>query len=158
MTLQIIRIAIFQFCAVKFFGSLAKCVTQGLDVYCAEVRSARYSRTYVRIPGVTLDTVSNAVKQIFAIEIVSLITAMLMLLQFYRHIEGVIGQHQPLFKFIAIKLVVAVFYLQNVSQTLYRPQETSKWKLIRAYKSSSSVNSPPRAEGLNQADRFRTLL
>ncbi|KAI9155747.1 Transmembrane protein 184-like protein [Paramyrothecium foliicola] len=91
-----IWVAVFQFCIVKFLGALAKCITEAADVYCADTRSTQHSRTYI-----------------FAIEIVSLVSAMMMLLQFYKQTKEGIAQHRPLFKFIAIKLVVAVFYLQN---------------------------------------------
>lgn len=40
---------------------------------------------------------------------------MMMLLQFYKQTKEVIDKHRPLLKFTAIKLVVAVFYIQGVS-------------------------------------------
>lgn len=51
------------------------------------------------------------------IEILSLVTAMMCLLQFYQQTKKELETHQPLLKFLAIKLVVFLFYVQTVSQT-----------------------------------------
>lgn len=48
------------------------------------------------------------------IEIMSLVSAMMCLLQFYKEIRHRIAEHQPMLKFLAIKLVIMVFYIQSV--------------------------------------------
>lgn len=52
------------------------------------------------------------------IEILSLVTAMMCLLQFYHQTSKEMAQHRPLLKFLAIKLVVFLFYVQTVSANL----------------------------------------
>lgn len=53
------------------------------------------------------------------IEILSLITAMMCLLQFYHQTSKEMAQHLPLLKFLAIKLVAFLFYVQTVSATAF---------------------------------------
>ena len=53
------------------------------------------------------------------IEILSLVTAMLCLLQFYTQTKEELSHHQPLLKFFAIKAVVFLFYVQTVSGHVY---------------------------------------
>lgn len=55
--------------------------------------------------------------QIMIIEILSLVTAMMCLLQFYQQTKKELAAHQPLLKFLAIKLVVFLFYVQSVSKS-----------------------------------------
>ncbi|KAK7718584.1 hypothetical protein SLS64_002541 [Diaporthe eres] len=87
---------VFQLCLVKFLGALVKCITEAADVYCEESSSASHARLWVMI-----------------IEILSLVTAMMCLLQFYQQTKKELGAHQPLLKFLAIKLVVFLFYVQS---------------------------------------------
>ncbi|PVH77420.1 DUF300-domain-containing protein, partial [Cadophora sp. DSE1049] len=94
----IIWAAVFQFCVVKFLGALAKCITEAANVYCKESGSFRHARIWIQI-----------------IEIVSLFTAMLCLLQFYSQTSVVLANRHPLLKFVAIKLIVFLFYAQSVS-------------------------------------------
>lgn len=51
------------------------------------------------------------------IEILSLVTAMMCLIQFYQQTKKELEAHQPLLKFLAIKLVVFLFYVQSVSKS-----------------------------------------
>jgi hypothetical protein len=55
--------------------------------------------------------------QVMIIEILSLVTAMMCLLQFYQQTKKELEAHQSLLKFIAIKLVVFLFYVQNVGKS-----------------------------------------
>ncbi|KAH8746007.1 organic solute transporter Ostalpha-domain-containing protein, partial [Diaporthe sp. PMI_573] len=87
---------VFQFCIVKFLGALVKCITEATDVYCEDSSSASHAKLWVII-----------------IEILSLVTAMMCLLQFYQQTKKELEAHQSLLKFIAIKLVVFLFYVQN---------------------------------------------
>jgi hypothetical protein len=57
------------------------------------------------------------------IEIISLVSAMMCLLQFYKEIRHRIAQHQPMLKFLAIKLVIMVFYIQSVCFTNFLQTE-----------------------------------
>ncbi|KAK1624615.1 organic solute transporter Ostalpha-domain-containing protein, partial [Colletotrichum phormii] len=93
---NIIWFDVFQFCTVKFFGALTKCITEAADVYCKESKDPSHARIWVMV-----------------IEILSLVTAMMCLLQFYHQTSKEMSQHQPLLKFLAIKLVVFLFYLQT---------------------------------------------
>lgn len=45
----------------------------------------------------------------------SLVTAMMFLIQFYKQTKTTLKEHSPLLKFIAIKLVIFLFYFQTVS-------------------------------------------
>ncbi|KAK2758112.1 DUF300 domain-containing protein [Colletotrichum kahawae] len=87
---------VFQFCLVKFLGALVKCITEAADVYCEESSSASHAKIWVMV-----------------IEILSLVTAMMCLLQFYQQTKKELEAHQPLLKFLAIKLVVFLFYVQT---------------------------------------------
>ncbi|KAJ0301802.1 hypothetical protein Brms1b_012283 [Colletotrichum noveboracense] len=87
---------VFQFCIVKFLGALVKCITEAADVYCEESSSASHAKIWVMV-----------------IEILSLVTAMMCLLQFYQQTKKELETHQPLLKFLAIKLVVFLFYVQT---------------------------------------------
>ncbi|KAE9566050.1 Transmembrane protein 184-like protein [Colletotrichum fructicola] len=87
---------VFQFCIVKFLGALVKCITEAADVYCEESNSASHAKIWVMV-----------------IEILSLVTAMMCLLQFYQQTKKELETHQPLLKFLAIKLVVFLFYVQT---------------------------------------------
>lgn len=55
--------------------------------------------------------------QVMVIEILSLVTAMMCLLQFYQQTKKELEAHQSLLKFVAIKLVVFLFYVQNVGKS-----------------------------------------
>ncbi|KAH6639858.1 organic solute transporter Ostalpha-domain-containing protein [Boeremia exigua] len=94
--LSIIWAAIFQFVVVKFLGALTKCITEGLDVYCKELGGASHAKVWVQV-----------------IEILSLVTAMFCLLQFYSQCHEALAEHNPLLKFVAVKLVVFLFYVQS---------------------------------------------
>ncbi|KAK7456783.1 hypothetical protein Landi51_02059 [Colletotrichum acutatum] len=93
---NIIWFGVFQFCTVKFFGALTKCITEAADVYCKESKDPSHAKIWVMV-----------------IEILSLVTAMMCLLQFYHQTSKEMAQHRPLLKFLAIKLVVFLFYLQT---------------------------------------------
>ncbi|PSN67366.1 DUF300-domain-containing protein, partial [Corynespora cassiicola Philippines] len=98
---SIIWAAVFQFCIVKFLGALVKCITEATNVYCKESNSIHHARIWVQI-----------------LEILSLVTAMLCLLQFYSQTKSFLAPHQPLLKFVAIKLVVFLFYVQSFTISL----------------------------------------
>ncbi|KAH6619963.1 organic solute transporter Ostalpha-domain-containing protein [Boeremia exigua] len=93
---SVIWICVLQFCVVKFLGALTKVITEAEGVYCKDKYDASYARVWV-----------------FVIEILSLVIAMFCLLQFYKQTELELSHHQPLLKFIAIKLVVFLFYVQG---------------------------------------------
>ncbi|KAM0227202.1 hypothetical protein ACHAPO_011739 [Fusarium lateritium] len=91
-----ICVGVLQFCVVKFFGALVKCITEAAGVYCKDSNSFSHAKIWVMI-----------------IEIISLVSAMMCLLQFYKEIRHRIAEHQPMLKFSAIKLVIMVFYIQS---------------------------------------------
>ncbi|KAF2010703.1 DUF300-domain-containing protein, partial [Aaosphaeria arxii CBS 175.79] len=93
---SIIWLCVLQFCVVKFLGALTKIITEASSVYCKESYDPGYARIWV-----------------FVIEIISLVTAMFCLLQFYKQTKLELAPHRPLLKFIAIKLVVFLFYVQG---------------------------------------------
>ncbi|KAK1484412.1 hypothetical protein CABS01_13835 [Colletotrichum abscissum] len=93
---NIIWFGVFQFCTVKFFGALTKCISEAADVYCKESKDPSHAKIWVMV-----------------IEILSLVTAMMCLLQFYHQTSKEMAQHRPLLKFLAIKLVVFLFYVQT---------------------------------------------
>ncbi|KAH6985370.1 organic solute transporter Ostalpha-domain-containing protein [Ilyonectria destructans] len=93
---NIICVGVLQFCVVKFLGALIKCITEAADVYCKESNSASHAKVWVMI-----------------IEIISLVSAMMCLLQFYKEIRYRIAEHRPVLKFLAIKIVIMVFYIQS---------------------------------------------
>ncbi|TGO35165.1 hypothetical protein BHYA_0168g00210 [Botrytis hyacinthi] len=92
----IIWAAVFQFCVVKLLGALVKCITEATGVYCEESSSFRHGRIWIQI-----------------IEIISLVIAMFCLLQFCSQTKAVLAERNPLLKFVAIKLVVFLFYVQS---------------------------------------------
>ncbi|KAI6750577.1 hypothetical protein HG530_014858 [Fusarium avenaceum] len=91
-----ICVGVLQFCVVKFLGALVKCITEAAGVYCKESNSASHAKIWVMV-----------------IEIISLVSAMMCLLQFYKEIRHRIAEHQPMLKFLAIKLAIMVFYIQS---------------------------------------------
>ncbi|KAI5919672.1 organic solute transporter Ostalpha-domain-containing protein [Camillea tinctor] len=93
---NIIWLGVFQFCVVKFLGALTKCITEAADVYCAESNNPSHAKIWVTV-----------------IEILSLVTAMLCLLQFYQQSKHVLAPHNPLLKFVAIKVVIFLFFVQT---------------------------------------------
>ncbi|CAN9237650.1 unnamed protein product [Alternaria alternata] len=93
---SIIWVCILQFCVIKFFGALTKCITEALDVYCKTSTDPNHARIWIQV-----------------IEIISLIIAMICLLQFYKQTKLELAVHRPLLKFVAIKLVVFLFYVQS---------------------------------------------
>ncbi|KFA68108.1 hypothetical protein S40285_02538 [Stachybotrys chlorohalonatus IBT 40285] len=93
---NIVTVAVLQFVVVKFFGALAKCITEAIDVYCAESNSTQHASIWIQI-----------------VELVSLAIAMIFLLQFYEQIKVALKEQNPLLKLLAIKLVVFLFYLQS---------------------------------------------
>ncbi|KAF5527444.1 Transmembrane protein 184-like protein [Colletotrichum aenigma] len=80
---------VFQFCIVKFLGALVKCMTEAADVYCEESSSASHAKIWVMV-----------------IEILSLVTAMMCVLQFYQQTKKELETHQPLLKFLAINFLM----------------------------------------------------
>ncbi|KAH7313880.1 organic solute transporter Ostalpha-domain-containing protein [Stachybotrys elegans] len=94
--LNIVSLAILQFVVVKFFGALAKIITESRDVYCAESNSTQHASIWIGI-----------------VEMASLVVAMLYLLQFYDEIKEPLKEHNPLLKVLSIKAVVFLFYLQS---------------------------------------------
>ncbi|KAH7215430.1 organic solute transporter Ostalpha-domain-containing protein [Fusarium oxysporum] len=91
-----ICVGVLQFCVVKFLGALVKCITEAAGVYCKELNSASHAKIWVMV-----------------VEIISMVSAMMCLLQFYKEIRHRIAEHQPMLKFLAIKLVIMVFYIQS---------------------------------------------
>lgn len=90
-------------------------------MYCEESSSASHARLWVcwRFPlWEYRDLVADdRGTQVMIIEILSLVTAMMCLLQFYQQTKKELAAHQPLLKFLAIKLVVFLFYVQSVSKS-----------------------------------------
>ncbi|KAM5346000.1 hypothetical protein ACJ41O_011861 [Fusarium nematophilum] len=102
---NIICVGVLQFCVVKFLGALVKCITEAADVYCRESNSPSHARIWVMI-----------------IEMLSLFSAMMCLLQFYHEVHHRIAEHRPMLKFLAIKIVILVFYIQTfIFSQLTRP-------------------------------------
>ncbi|KAL0943101.1 DUF300 domain-containing protein [Colletotrichum truncatum] len=99
---NIIWIGVFQFCAIKFLGSLAKCITEATDTYCEDSNDASHAKIWIMV-----------------IEMLSLVTAMLCLLQFYHQTKAEIIHQTPLLKFLAIKLVVFLFYVQTTGKFIF---------------------------------------
>ncbi|KAL1796766.1 hypothetical protein ACET3X_005306 [Alternaria dauci] len=93
---NIIWVCILQFCVIKFFAALTKCITEALDVYCKTSNDANHAKIWIQV-----------------IEMISLVTAMICLLQFYKQTKLELAVHRPLLKFTAIKLVVFLFYVQS---------------------------------------------
>ncbi|GIZ49125.1 hypothetical protein CKM354_001216200 [Cercospora kikuchii] len=91
-----ISTCVLQFCVIKFLGAIAKIITEAFDVYCKHSMSFKHARS-----------------SIFVVEIISLVTAMWTLLNFYKQTELELAAHGPLLKFMAIKLVVFLFYVQS---------------------------------------------
>lgn len=69
---------------------------------------------------------SELIFQLGIFETVSLVIAMMFLIQFYKQTKVALKEHSPLLKFIAIKLVIFLFYLQTVSLLimLYVPSDS----------------------------------
>ncbi|TEA20151.1 Transmembrane protein 184-like protein [Colletotrichum sidae] len=93
---NIIWAAVYQFCFVKFFGALVKCITEAADVYCKESNHASHAKIWVMV-----------------VEMTSLVTAMMCLLQFYVQTQQPLQEYNVVLKFTAIKLVVFLFYVQT---------------------------------------------
>ncbi|TDZ34222.1 Transmembrane protein 184A [Colletotrichum spinosum] len=93
---NIIWVAVYQFCFVKFFGALVKCITEAADVYCKESNHASHAKIWVMV-----------------VEMTSLVTAMMCLLQFYVQTKQPLQEYNVVLKFTAIKLVVFLFYVQT---------------------------------------------
>ncbi|KAH8589064.1 organic solute transporter Ostalpha-domain-containing protein, partial [Bisporella sp. PMI_857] len=93
---NIIWVGVFQFCVIKALGALIKCITEAAGVYCEESNNASHAKIWIMV-----------------IEILSLVTAMLSLLQFYKQTKLELAPHRPLLKFVAIKLVIFLFYVQS---------------------------------------------
>jgi hypothetical protein len=93
---NIVTFCILQFVFIKFFGAIAKMITEAADVYCAASNSTEYASIWIQI-----------------VEIISLAIAMLFLFQFYEQIKEALKNQNPLMKLLGIKLVVALFYLQT---------------------------------------------
>lgn len=69
------------------------------------------------------------------IEILSLVTAMMCLLQFYHQTKEQIKQHNALLKFAAIKIVVFIFYVQSVR---YQPRSA----FAQSFNPNTQLTSP----------------
>ncbi|RSL61413.1 hypothetical protein CEP51_013640 [Fusarium floridanum] len=93
---NIICVGVLQFCVIKFLGALVKCITEAAGVYCKESNSPSHARVWIMV-----------------IELISLVSAMMCLLQFYNEVHHRMRQHRPMLKFLAIKIVIAVFYIQS---------------------------------------------
>ncbi|PPJ59889.1 hypothetical protein CBER1_04923 [Cercospora berteroae] len=93
---QRISTCVLQFCVIKFLGAIPKIITEAFDVYCKHSMRFKHARS-----------------SIFVFEIISLVTAMWTLLNFYKQTELELSAHGPLLKFMAIKLVVFLFYVQS---------------------------------------------
>ncbi|KAK6837303.1 hypothetical protein RU639_001267 [Aspergillus parasiticus] len=76
---------VFRFCLVNALGAIMKWITEAADVY--------YLNSIIKI--------------------LSLIAAILCLLQFYVATKDQLARHRPLLKFTAIKVVIFVFYVQK---------------------------------------------
>ncbi|KAG9189205.1 hypothetical protein G6011_06073 [Alternaria panax] len=84
------------FCVIKFFGAHTKRITKALDVDCKTSNDPDHAQIWIQV-----------------IEIISLVTAMICLLQFYKQDKLELAVHRPLFKFVAFKLLAFLFYVQT---------------------------------------------
>jgi hypothetical protein len=96
--LQVIWVSIFQYCFVRVFFTVVSVITQAADLYCLESLNPAFSHIWVMV-----------------FETISISVAMYCLIQFYVQIKDDIGQHKPLLKITAIKLVIFLSFWQTIA-------------------------------------------
>ncbi|KAK0645237.1 Protein LAZ1-like protein 1 [Lasiodiplodia hormozganensis] len=94
--IHVITIGVFQYSVVKLCTTLITFITEATDTYCAESKSTSHAAIWVK-----------------AIQIISLIIAMIFLMQFYLQFKESLRHHNPFLKFLAIKFVVFLSYVQT---------------------------------------------
>ncbi|CAG9997139.1 unnamed protein product [Clonostachys byssicola] len=94
--LKIIWVGVVQFAVVKILISVLKCITEATNVYCDHSKDVKYASIWLMIFG-----------------IFSVAGAMTCLFQFFYQSREILFQHQAVLKFLAIKLVVIVFYTEG---------------------------------------------
>ncbi|EKG16742.1 hypothetical protein MPH_06032 [Macrophomina phaseolina MS6] len=93
---HVITIGVFQYSVVKLCTTFITFITEATDTYCAESKSASHAALWIKI-----------------IQILSLIIAMVFLMQFYFQFKNSLRHHNPFLKFLAIKFVVFLSYVQT---------------------------------------------
>jgi hypothetical protein len=74
--------------------------------------------------------------QVMIIEILSMTLSMMCVVQFYQQTKKELEAHQTLLKFLAIQVVLIIFYTQNVSKSL---QDTLLYSSLNLSKSTSPL-------------------
>ncbi|PYH40715.1 OSTA/TMEM184 family protein [Aspergillus saccharolyticus JOP 1030-1] len=90
-------IAIFQYPAVAVILSLATDITQAAGVYCLESSKPYFAHLWITI-FINL----------------SLISAVIAVLKFYKSFKSQLKSHQPLAKLLAFKLIVGLSFLERI--------------------------------------------
>ncbi|EOD48236.1 putative duf300 domain protein [Neofusicoccum parvum UCRNP2] len=93
---HVISVCVFQYSAVKLITTVITFITEAADVYCSESKSTSHASIWIKV-----------------IQILSLIIAMIFLMQFYLQFKDALQHHNPFLKFLAIKFVVFLSYVQT---------------------------------------------
>lgn len=95
---QIRWFMVFQMPIVALIVSIATDVTAAVGIYCRWSFMPEFAKFWLRL-----------------IQIISLVTAVLSILQFYHFLKTDLTQRRPLLKLIAFKVIVFLNFVQGVS-------------------------------------------
>lgn len=88
-------------------------ITEVAGVFCAQTFDAKFAHVWITV-----------------VQIISLVTAMMCLTQFYMQSKTELAPHNPWLKFFAFKLIVLVAYIQTVSARELRKNSLNEQWLI----------------------------
>lgn len=94
--INIVCLCIFQFTVVKLIVSIITLATEAAGIFCAESNSLSYAHIYINVT-----------------QTISLTVAMGILFHFYTQFKQSLGPHSPFLKFLAIKIVIGLSYMQE---------------------------------------------
>ncbi|EKG21747.1 hypothetical protein MPH_00918 [Macrophomina phaseolina MS6] len=94
--INLVCLSIFQYTFVKLIVSIITLGTEAAGVFCAESNSLSYAHIYLNVT-----------------QTISLTVAMSILFHFYTQFRQSLGPYSPFLKFLAIKTVIGLSYMQE---------------------------------------------
>ncbi|KAK2060047.1 hypothetical protein LY76DRAFT_645023 [Colletotrichum caudatum] len=89
--------AVFQYPVVSLLVAVVTAITQGAGVYCEFASDTHYAKLWLSIIGAS-----------------SLTMALATVIRFFMQLKSQLGEHRPIAKFMAFKLVVTLTFLENI--------------------------------------------
>ncbi|PHH88941.1 hypothetical protein CDD83_6861 [Cordyceps sp. RAO-2017] len=118
---NIIWIGVYQYCFVRVGLTISGIIANGVGKYCEDSNSPAFAKIWPRALQITV------------LGFISLLVAMFCLLQFYVQLRKPLAEHKLSLKFLAIKGIIFLSFLQNAVLSFVSAKHSDNRSRVLAY-------------------------